>query len=210
MRNVKQIVFVILCQLIVNLNILAQTKEWKTDKVDGGKIIVKSCIYKLNDELGNDFPMVEYTATITDNASMQKCIELLKDVSKHKQFLDDIKSAKKIKTLSDNEYLIYYYFSPPLFSASDCVATMTFSEDLKSKTAVFKITAEPLMYKKTDVKRYSCYNLQYDIKDKGNGKLEITLIAKVMPVISVPLWMIRSAFPDAAAKIVRKLVKASQ
>ncbi|KAB1157793.1 SRPBCC family protein [Flavobacterium luteum] len=188
------------------MNSFAQTTEWKTESVDKGKITVKSKISKrTNDE--TTLPLIEYIVTTTESVSFQKCILTMKDVSKHNQFLD-LKSSFIVNKNNDKEYVVYYCFNAPWpFSPTDCVAKMTFDDYKVSKIAVFTLKEAPLLYKATDYKRFNFYNVVYTFKDLGNGKVEITLTAKMSPPVSVPLWLIRNGFPEIGSDIVRKFVK---
>jgi hypothetical protein len=138
---------------------------------------------------------------------MQNLIAVLKDVSKHKDFQDD-KESRIVQTLSENEWIVYYYTEVPWpFSDSDCVAKMTFSEDTTEKTAMFTFAAAPDMFEKQKVKRMTYYDMTYAFKEVGSGNVEITVTAQMSPVESVPRWMIKAAFPDVAVDVVRKLVQ---
>ena len=113
----------------------------------------------------------------------------------------------KCKTISDNEWLIYYYFDAPWpLPNSDCVSKMNFSEDVTNGIVTFTLTAEPSMYEKKDVKRLTYYNVTYIFKDIGNGQVEMTSIARLTPVIKVPEWFVRSFFPDGPVRYLQRLL----
>jgi hypothetical protein len=84
-----------LCILFLSANVLAQTEEWKSAESKDGKIKTKYNISKRIDETGNQVPLIQYTATTTENVSMRRCVELMKDVSKHKEFQGDDVSKKR-------------------------------------------------------------------------------------------------------------------
>ncbi len=207
MKNKVQIGLIILGLIFLNTDIFARTKGWKTEKSKDGKITAKYKISKRTDKNGDKLPLIEYTSTTIDGISMQNCISLIKDVSKHKEFEgDDV--SKKIKTISENEWIIYYYTKGPgPFPDSDCVLKMTFSEGTTGKIAVFNVTAAPSMFEKTKARRFTYYNYMYTFKDLENGKVEVTLTVKMSPPFKVPLWMVRAAFPDGAFKTLRNIVK---
>jgi hypothetical protein len=207
MKHNREIRLIILCMIILNVNIFAQTESWKTEKIDNGKITVKYSISERTDENGDDVPLIEDNATTTDSVSMQNCILLMKDVSRHKEFTDD-EVSEKIKTISDNEWIVYYFTDNPWpIPNCDCVAKMTFSQDTTGKIAVFTFTAAPSMYDKKDVKRMTYFNVTYTFKNLGNGKVEITIAGITSPAVGVPLWIIKAAFPDAPADCLRKFIK---
>jgi hypothetical protein len=207
MKHTLKTELLMLNSILLSFNILAQDKDWKTAKSDYGKITVNYKISTRTDENGKKVPLIEDMTTTTDSLSMQNCISLMKDVSKHKEFTDDY-TSEKVKTISDNEWVVYYYSKNPWpIANSDCVSKMTFSENMTEKTATFKFTAAPNEFKKGKVKRMTCYNVTYSFKDLGNGKVEITITGKSTPPVKVPLWIIRSAFPGVPVTALRKFVK---
>lgn len=207
MIHTLQIELLMLCMFFLSSSISAQTEGWKTAKLDNGKITVKYKISTRTDENGEKLQLIEDISTTTDSLSMQNCISVMKDVSKHKEFTDDYIS-EKVKTISDSEWVVYYYSKNPWpIANSDCVSMMTFSENTTEKIAVFKFTAAPSEFKKGNVKRMTYYNVTYSFKDLGNGTVEITETGKTTPPVKVPLWIIRSAFPGVPANALRKFVK---
>jgi hypothetical protein len=207
MKTKVQIGCFILGMIFLNTSIFAQADEWKTAKLDDGKITVQYNISTRIDENGEEVQLIEDTTTTADSLSIQNCILVMKDVSKHKEFTDD-QISEKVKTISDSEWVVYYYTDNPWpIANSDCVSRMTFFEDTTKKTAVFKFTAAPFEYKEVDVERMTYYDVMYSFKDLGNGKVEITMTGKTTPPVKVPLWIIRLAFPEAPASALRKFVK---
>lgn len=208
----KQISFnglMILIIIIANNLAIAQTKIWKTESIDEGKIVIKSCVSERKDGT-TTLPLIEYVATTSANVNYQKCLAILKDINKHKSFLD-LKSAFQVKEINETESIIYYCFNTPWpFTPTDCVNKMTFNEDKIKKTANFNLQCSPNSYKQTDYKRFSIYSVIYTFKDLGNGKVEITINACMSPPVSVPLMMIRVGFPGIASDIVKKIIKAAQ
>lgn len=207
MKNTLQTGFFILCMIFKITNILAQTEEWKTAKLDDGKITVQYNISTRTDEKGDEVPLIEYIAKTTDSVSMRKCISLMKDVSKHKEFTGD-NVSEKVQTISENEWVVYYYSNSPWpLPDNDCVQKMTISEDTTEKTALFTFIAAPTMFDKKNVKRITYQDTTYAFKDLGNGKVEVTTTMKITPPMKVPHWMIKANFPGEPAKVVRKFVK---
>ena len=208
MKKKVQTGLIILGMIFLNANIFAQTEEWKTEKTKDGQITVSSNISERTDENGDEVQLLEYTATTTASVSMQNCISVIKDVSKHKEFTDD-EVSKKIRTISDNEWIVYYYTDAMWpFRDNDCVAKMIFSEDETKKTATFTVTAAPSMLEeKKKVDRMTYYNVTYAFEDLGNGKVEITTTGKMSPSMEAPAWMIKKWFPEGPADILRIIIK---
>jgi hypothetical protein len=184
--------------------IFAQTKNWITQKSKDGSVTVKSCISDNKNEKGDKFSLIEYTTSATLNVDFKKCIVLMKNVSKHKAFLHDTKESKMIKTISENLSVVYYSFNAPWpFADYDCVTKMSIVEG--NNTSVFTIVADPTLYKKTDFDRLTNYEMSYQFKDLSNGKVEITIIGKMSPLIKIPLWMLRNTMPDRPAETLQKI-----
>jgi hypothetical protein len=206
MRNKLHIVLVIPGMIFLNINIMAQTHQWNTKILDKGKITVKYRISKQNDALGQEVLVIEDSSSVTENIDFQKCITLLKNVSGHKEFTGD-KISKKIKDISENECIVYYYAKNPWpIANSDCVSRMIYHYNAAEKTALFQFTAAPTEYAAGDVNRMTNYNVTYSFRDLGGGLVEIIVTGKTSPPVKVPMWMIKSAFPGVPAKALRKIV----
>jgi len=189
------------------LNVSSQDKDCKVKNLDNGNIIVKYCISKLYDELGNKFIQIEDSTITVDYIDFKKCITLMKNVQKHKLFTGDAKS-EIVRVISDNEWIIYYYTDNPWpVRNSDCVLRMKFIENMEEKTVTFKLVAAPSEYEKGNVNRMTHFNIIYAFKDLGNGKVKITMTGKSSPPVKVPMWLIKSAFPSAPANAIRKFIK---
>ncbi len=203
-RNVSGII--ILTSIFINANIFAQETDWKTEKSEDGNITVVSKISQRTDEEANDVQLIEYVASTTANVSYQNCISIMKDISNHKAILNE-EISENLEKLSDNEWLIYYYFDAPWpIPNSDCVSKMIFSEDLINRIATFTLTAVPSLYEKKEVKRVTYYNVSYTFKDLGNGNVKMTSIAKLTPAINAPDWLVRGFFPDGPARYLQRLL----
>jgi hypothetical protein len=204
MNLVKLIIGIVLT--FISSNIFAQTSEWTTEKTEDGEITVTSKISKRIDDIDGEVQLIEYVATTIANVSLQSCISIMKDISKHKEILNE-EVSEMIQTISDNEWLVYYYFDAPWpIPNSDCVTKMSFSEDLINKIATFTIIAEPSSYGLTNVKRLTYYNIFYTFKDLENGSVEITSTAKLTPVFQAPEWIVKNFFPDGPARYIQRLL----
>lgn len=191
---------------LLGINAIGQPVGWNTKTLDDGKMTVSYRISERIDEAGNKVPLIEDSSVTTESLEFNKVISLLKDISRHKEFTDD-HISEKAKTISDSEWVVYYYSKNPWpISNSDCVARMTFSENRPGKTATFNLIAAPAEYKKGDVGRMSHYHVLYTLRELEDGKVQITMKGKASPPVKVPLWMIKSAFPGVPAKALRKLV----
>ncbi|MFH2112966.1 MAG: hypothetical protein ABIJ86_00500 [Spirochaetota bacterium] len=193
--------------LILVLGAGAEEGEWKSSVLDKGKVSVQ---YRISERVTGDgvkVPLIEDVTTTIADISLQSCISLMMDVTRHRDFMGDF-SSEVVKVLSDNEWIVYYYTRNPWpVPDSDCVAVMAFSGDVTQGTAVFKLTAAPDLMENKKVGRMSLYNIVYSFKDMGDGTVEITVTGKTSPPVEAPLWMIKSAFPGMPADGIRKFVK---
>ena len=191
----------------MNANVFSQTNEWKTEKNKDGKVTVKSNISRRTDEKGDVVQLIAYSATTRERVNISNCISVLKDVSNHKYFLDE-KESKMVKTISDNKWVIYYYFDSPWpMPDADCVVHMIFTEDVAKRTATFTLTAAPTLFEKKEIERMTYYNVTYVFKEVGDDEVEMTTTAKVTPVVQAPDWMVRSFFPEGPADILQRILK---
>jgi len=198
-----------LCIVFFNLSIQAQTKEWKNAKTKDGKISTKYYISTRSNEIGEKVPLIESVTTSTEKIGIEKCISLMKNVSKHKDFHGD-NSSKLITTISENQWVVYYYTEGTKFSPnSDGVYAMTFTEDKLKKTAAFTLNAEPTLYEKKDkdVKRVTYSNEVLTFKDLGNSMVEITMTAKMSPAFPVPAWIMKMSFPEPLFEVMKNFIK---
>jgi hypothetical protein len=206
MENKVQIGLITLSMILLNTNIFSQTDGWKTEKTKDGKITVRSRISERTNEMGDEVQLIEYVATTIASVDIQNCISVLKNVSKHKEFtFDDV--SKKVKTISDNEWIVYYYTdeSWPM-SGNDCVAKMIYSEDETNKTTTFTLTAAPSMFEKKDVERMTYYNVKYAFEDLENDKIKMIIDGEMSPVVQAPKWMLRAWFPEGPADALRGII----
>ena len=207
MKNRAKITLLILSILFLNAILVAQTEDWDIEITGDDSITVKSRISERTDEKGEEVQLIEYTATTTASVSMQNCISVLKDVSNHKELTDD-EVSELVTTLSDNEWIVYYYTNPPWpVPNNDCVAKMTLSEDENQDMATFTISAAPSMYEMKDVRRMTYYEVTYEFKDLGNGEVEMTVTSSSSPTVQFPAWMIGAWFPEGPADILRTIIE---
>lgn len=206
-KNTQQIGLILLCMIFLSTIILAQTTEWITKKTKDGKITVKSSVSKRTDENGNEVQLIEYVATTTVTIDILKCAQVIKDISFHKEFLENTAVSKKLENISENEWLIYYYFEAPLFfSDSDCVMKMTYRKNDSEDLISFKGVAVPDSLEDKGVKRYTYYTVVYLFKKIEPNKTEITISEKTTPPSKAPAWMVKRWFPKGPAKMLNRII----
>lgn len=180
----------------------AQGKDWKTAKLDDGKLTVRYKVAKIDES-----PRIDYVASTVDKSSLQSFVSLMKDVSKHKDFNDD-ESSRTVKVISDSESVVHYAFNVPWpFPKSDLVARFKVSEDPAEKRATFTLAASPDEYKTSAKNRSTHHHTVYEFKEEEDGNVRITITASLSPPFDVPLWMVKSSFPDTPADLIHRISK---
>jgi len=205
--NLRRQVLVLLTTLLLNTAGFTQSAAWITEKSKDGTVTVQSCVSKRKDAQGHSHTWMEYVATTTANVRVSACVTVLKDIARHKDFLD-AKSSRQLSILATDSWLVYYYFHLPWpMPDSDCVARMQISEDEVTKTVTFTLTAAPALFEKKAVDRITQYNLTYQFKDLGNNQAALTITSSVLPTAQVPVWVMRNFFPEGPAEVLHKLVR---
>lgn len=183
---------------------LAQSEGFRSATVGEERIAVRYRVLERTNENGDEVPLIEYVATTTARISLKRCIALLTDVAKHKDFMGD-EVSEQVPGHSDT--VIYsYYRAPWPLADNDRVTRMTRADDPASRTHVFIFSAAPSLVAPRKVKRVTHYRAVYTFKDLGDGKVELTTALRMSPPSTVPLWMIRAAFPGVGARIIRKVL----
>jgi len=182
----------------------ADAASWKTGTTDNGRISVRSNISSQNVG-GSEKTVIEYVAsTVTEGISVERYVSLFGDVANHKRILNE-KDVRVVSAASEPEKLLYYYFDAPWpVPDSDAVVRMVFTRD--QAQSIYSLSAMPARYPRQGVRRFELYDVTYAFKDLGNGKVEATTTARVAPPITIPSFMLSSAFPGAAADGLRNLV----
>ena len=203
--SARRIICALACAILAVAALAAQ--DWKTARLDDGKISVRYRISERNSESGDKVPLIEDISTTIAEVNLSSCVSLMKDLPKHKDFTGDY-SSEVIKVISGNEWIIYYYTRNPWpIPDSDCVAIMSFSENTERGTADFKLSAAPDLLEGRKVNRMSFFDFAYSFRNLGNGTVGIVVTGRTSPPVKVPLWLINSAFPGAPADGIRKFVK---
>lgn len=188
--------------------VYSQSDDWTKEVTGNGTIVVLSKIYNEKDNSGKELLMLEYVATSIAEVELNSCIALLKDVSKQSEYVENAEYCKKIKDISENEWLIYSYLNPPWPVPNlDCVSILKFTENKTEKTAIFSSSSKPDMYEDKGVTRMIVNSSKYIFKDLGNGKVKITISAKFSPAVNAPEWLIKGWFPNGPTKIMEGIIK---
>lgn len=192
--------------IVASVQLLAQADEWVTDKTNDG-ITVRHRIYNRVLADGKEAQVIQYVAATTGKSTLAKLISVVADVSKHKDFMNQ-KTSIKVKTLSENECVVYYYYKGfwP-YPSSDIVAKMIFHEDVSNRKATFSLTAEPTLVEDKGVRRLHYYELTYLFNDLGDGNINIVITSTFTPAVSLPAFIASTWFPEGPAGYINGLLK---
>lgn len=207
---IKSANYLLIVFLLISLNIFGQKENWTKEMSKDGKVEVMNFISTRIDDDGNEVQLAEYSATTIAEGNIENFSTLLKDASLHKRFMDNTDISEEVKVLADNQWLVYYYFDSPWpMPNSDCVMKMKFTENKAEKTIVYEGVPTPKLLEEKDVKRMTYYVVNYTVKQLEGGKVDVSMWAKVTPVVSGPDWMMNAWFPKGPAGILTRLVKAA-
>lgn len=195
MKKILKTGIILFGMVLFSTYLSAQTPEWKTATSKDGKVTVKYNFSSRTNENDEKVMVIEAIASTIENTSIDNCISLMKDISKHKDFRGE-KTSKLIEQISENEWIIYYYNEKSLIApAVDGSYVMIFEEDKKNKTATFTITADPTLVKTTDASRIRYAKEIYSFRELKENQVEITIKTTVSPGFKVPVLLMKRAFP---------------
>jgi len=208
-KMIKKIILVSLLSFLLQIQANAQTKKWTTQTTKD-KITVKSCI---SDTLidSETRQLVEYISKIEVVADYDACIAVLKNISLHKQIFEYTEKSVKVKELSANEWIIYYFLDVPWpMPNSDSVIKMKFTTDKANNSTYFYMTTSPKSVEDKGYRRVKVSNSSYTIKKLANNKVSIVSTTYSVPTIKAPDWLANSWIPEGPANILRNIVKLSK
>ncbi len=192
----------------IGITLQGQSNDWNNETSKSGRIKVSSRITKRFDDKGNKMQVAEYNATVLANVSLEKCIALMKNVSRHKEFLERTEKSQRIKTISANEWIIYYHYSSPWpLPDSDCISKVKMIENERDKTVTFDGKAVPRLYEDKGLRRMTLSDVKYIFKDIENGKVKIMMQVTFTPVITAPDWMLNIWFPEGPAAMLERFIE---
>jgi hypothetical protein len=196
---------------LIAVKLSAQTKEWKEAVSDDGMTKVVYAIYDSANSKSREVKCIEYKAKTITSASVDKCAEVFNSPEMHKKIYEYTEQSKRIKDISKNEWIVYYYYSPPWpISNSDCVSKITRISDSTKSRIVFKSISNPNLIEKKDVARSELNNITFTFTKIDESKTEINISAILIPTTSAPNWMMSGWFPKGPAGILSRFKKLAE
>jgi len=211
MKNNIKAGIAVLCVLLWSPDIKAQKEGWKQDKTRDGKVLVYYNFLEKIDENGKKFNVLEFEAVTIVAVNAESCLAVLKDDSRHKDFMEDAEHTERIKDLSEDEWLSYYKLKKRWPMPETDVVTR-YKLERKPENTSFILTGYPApdMYPEQGVKRMQESFSRYTITDLGNGQCEVTMYSKSVPVASIPKMLLKTWVPNGPADIVNGIVRLAQ
>jgi hypothetical protein len=199
---------IVLCSLLLNLNVIAQREGWKQDKTKDGKVLVSYNFAEHTDEKGKKFNVLEFEAVTSGEVSMESCLKVLKDDSRHKDFMDDAKDTERIRDLSEDEWLTYYLLKKhwPM-PVSDVVTRFKLEEDTENSSYTLTGLPAPDMYPDQGVERMRHSYSTYTLRDLGNGQTEVMMYSSSVPLASIPKMLLATWIPNGPADMVNGIIR---
>jgi len=200
--------FLLVGCFLVNVFLFAQAVDWKTKYSKDRRVEVNYLINSIKNEEDDKVQIVEYESTmLSKSVSMQQCIDLMKDVDLHKDFLQDTEQSYKIKDLSEDVWSVYYYINSiwPL-PDTDCVSKVIYKQE-NEHTVSFTSISTPNNYENKGVKRMVLNDAKYTFEALPEKSIKITIWVKFQPVVNAPKWMLNTWFPKGPAEMMYKLEK---
>lgn len=197
--------------LLFTLNLSAQENKWKTEISDEGKTEVVYAIYDSINVDKEEVTYIEYKAKTTTSASLENCIEVFNNPDMHKKFYEYTDISEKVKDVSENEWIIYYYYSPPWpIADSDCVSRIKMISDSLNKKVIFTSFSESELIEMKDVTRSELNDITFTFTKISESEVEVFINAKLIPAVSAPNWMMSSWFPDGPANTLSRFKKLAE
>lgn len=195
----------LLIMLLITINLLAQDNKWSTEFSEDGKTEVVYAIFDSLDSKGEEVTYIEYKAATNSTASLKKCSDVFNNPDMHKNFYDYTEVSEKIKDISENEWIIYYYYSPPWpIADSDCVSRITEKIDSINNKITFTSFSEPNLLEMKEVTRSELNDITFTLTKINDSEVEIYIKAKLIPATQAPKWMMNGWFPEGPASILSR------
>lgn len=181
--------------------------NWITEVTKDGSISVTYTIREHINSDGNKTQLLEYRVISKANLKLDHCLEVMKNDANHYQFMDNTTVSRRIKNLSENEWLSYYYIDTPWpLPDSDCVTHYTVLNTTNQAEIKLIGRAKPEAYPLQGVRRMQLNYSEYTFTDLGNGQVQIIIYSRTSPVVAAPDWMIKAWFPKGPASMMRGII----
>jgi len=208
MKHKVKACIAILCILMLSPDVRAQREGWKQDETKDGKVQVYYNFLEKTDDNGKKYNVLEFEAITRAAVSVESCVAVLRDDSRHKDFMEDAEHTERIRDISEDEWLSYYLLKKhwPM-PVSDVVTRYKMEKDTESKTYTLTGLPAPDMYPDQGIERMRHSYSTYTIKDLGNGQTEVTMYSSSVPLASIPKMLLKTWIPNGPAAMVNGIIR---
>lgn len=208
MKQHRKAGLIFLCVLFANSGLRAQTADWKKETSKDGRVTVSYMFSDTIDESGKRLNVLEYEATCIAEVSLESCKAVMRTDSLHMEFMEGTENVRRISDLPDGEWLCYYYYNSPWpMPDADVITRYKLEEDPSQKQFILTGTPAPDLYPGQDVARMKHNYTKYIFTDQGNGRVEIVMHSKSIPLVAVPKWLIATWIPDGPADMLNGIIR---
>jgi len=150
----------------------------------------------------------EYEAVTSGLATLENCKKVMMDDPKHMEFMEGTEGVKRVMDLPEGEWVTYYFLNSKWpMPDSDVVTRYKLEEDPSEKRFTLTGTPAPDMYPEGEVSRMKHNETKYTFTDLGDGRVEVIMYSKSIPLVSVPKWLISTWIPDGPADMVNGIIE---
>ena len=198
----------IVSMLILATNSRAQKPDWKQETTKDGKVRVSYYFDERKDEKGKKYTILEYEAKTVAEVSFESCLAVLKDDAKHQFFMEDTEYTRRIRDISEDEWLSYYRLKKrwPMPEA-DIVTLYTLKLEPDMNRFVLIGNPAPDMHPDQGVERMRESYSIYTVTDLGNGQSEIIMYYRSIPEVSIHKMLMATLFHKGPAKMVNGIIQ---
>ncbi|MEO5889765.1 MAG: START domain-containing protein [Ferruginibacter sp.] len=172
----------LLVSFLLTVLLVSAQGEWKLNRSDNG-----IDVYTRKADNSN-FKSVKVECKLT--GTIDKLINILKNVDGNKKWVYNTKLTKMIRTVSSSEFIYYAETSLPWpLSNRDMVINMLFTRDSVQKTLTVKATGMPgEIATKSGLVRIPYFNGLWEVATIDDTHISITYFLSIDPGGSVPAW----------------------
>ncbi len=195
----------------VNPYLCAQQSDWKTKTTKDGSVTVSYDFSEFVNEDGKKFQRLEYEAKRTAAVTLENCVKVMKNDSNHKAFMEGVEDTHRIKEISEDEWVTYYFMNArwPMPNA-DVVTHYLLEEEPGKNRIILTGTPAPDLYPDQGVGRMKHNHTKYTFTDLGNGNVEIVMYSSSIPLVSVPRWLISTWIPNGPADMLNGIAELAE
>ena len=200
--------FIFLWIFLLNSSLFAQRADWKKESTKDGRVTVSYSFSESIDENGKKFNVLEYEAITTAEVSLESCKAVMRNDTLHMEFMEGTENVRRITDLPGGEWVTYYFLNSKWpMPDSDVITRYKLDEDPSQKRFFLTGTPAPEMFPEQDVGRMKHNYTKYTFTDLENGRAEIVMYSKSIPLVSVPKWLIATWIPDGPAYMLNGITR---